>query len=117
MGVREIAVNDSTSRTADSQFWCETVPLREGFFRSEGGTVKAARLPKGWTGPVSMLGTRGGVTPAPCYFCARPSPGTAVPGLAHLSLRVEHVDQLPQPADGVAVEAKPQSRVLGQFWL
>src|SRR5947199_10529187 len=29
-----------------------------GLNRSEGGTDKAARLPKGWTGPVSTSGTQ-----------------------------------------------------------
>jgi hypothetical protein len=35
----------------------------EGSTRSEGGTDKPARLPKGWTGPVSTHGTPGGCKP------------------------------------------------------
>src|SRR5947209_17906257 len=41
-----------------------------GLNRSEGGTDKAARLPKGWTGPVSKSGTQAAKA-AWVIFCAR----------------------------------------------
>lgn len=97
MVVRETVLNTLHLGEQPARSFCASrQPLTEGFFRSEGGTVKAARLPKGWTGPVSMLGTRGGVTPAPCYFLRLP-------------FRVDHINQLPQAANRVTVEAKRQS--------
>ncbi len=55
--------------TTDPQFLCDVGDcFHLGFYRSEGGTVQAARLPKGWTGPVSMLGARGELRLAPRYF-------------------------------------------------
>ena len=41
-----------------------------GLNRSEGGTDKAARLPKGWTGPVSKSGTQAAKA-AWVFLCAR----------------------------------------------
>jgi hypothetical protein len=67
-GVRGSAVLEPPPKGTTTGSFCACWDFNAGFFRSEGGTVKAARLPKGWTGPVSMLGTRGGIKPAPCYF-------------------------------------------------
>src|SRR5262249_14648584 len=41
-----------------------------GLNRSEGGADKAARLPKGWTGPVSTLGTGVAERLPRLFFCA-----------------------------------------------
>src|SRR5713226_8028983 len=42
-----------------------------GLLTVRGGTDKAARLPKGWTGPESMLGLPGIRKDARIFFCAR----------------------------------------------
>src|SRR5581483_9467854 len=65
--------------------------LRECFIRSEGGTVKAARLPKGWTGPSSTSGDPGSGKPLPGFFCAHTKPADGRPR-ACLPLRVDEVD-------------------------
>src|SRR5438105_10883509 len=41
-----------------------------GSYPSEGGRFKAARLPKGWTGPVSMSGCPGVRKDTRIFFCA-----------------------------------------------
>src|SRR6516162_5086592 len=51
------------SRGGDAKLWALTRP--------EGGTDKAARLPKGWTGPVRRLGRPGLSRERPGFFYAR----------------------------------------------
>jgi hypothetical protein len=46
-----------------------------GLNRSEGGPDKAARLPKGWTGPVSMSGNPGEETRLGLFFALILLPG------------------------------------------
>ena len=72
--LKQRVFTDPTLADSGSQFLCEpSLVLRpcktiEGFFRSEGGTVEAARLPKGWTGPVSQSGTQGSRKTPLCFF-------------------------------------------------
>src|SRR5437764_3759562 len=56
------SIKANPSRGGDAKLWALNRP--------EGGTDKAARLPKGWTGPVSMLGFPGFRKEARIFLCA-----------------------------------------------
>jgi hypothetical protein len=72
------SVNDSTESSDAAWWWMQSSikanPSRGGdaklwaLNRPEGGTDKAARLPKGWTGPVSTLGAPGFRKEARIFF-------------------------------------------------
>jgi hypothetical protein len=83
-----------------------------GLNRSEGGTDKAARLPKGWTGPVSTSGTQAAKA-AWVFLCADKNRRARFPSEARAELlhfAVEKINQLPQPPKALAIEAELQPR-------
>src|SRR5262245_65731335 len=84
-----------------------------GLNRSEGGTDKAARLPKGWTGPVSKSGTQAAKA-AWVFLCADMN---GVFAAWSLHFTVEQIDQLPQPPQALAVETELQPRERAQMGL
>src|SRR5262245_3030946 len=54
------SIKANPSRGGDAKLWALNRP--------EGGTDKAARLPKGWTGPVSKSGRPGFLGGSPDFF-------------------------------------------------
>ena len=69
--VKSSSTKANPSRGGDAKLWALTP--------SEGGRFKAARLPKGWTGPVSMLGYRRFRKEAPDIFLRTSPPGPGEP--------------------------------------
>src|SRR5262249_898831 len=78
-----------------------------GLLSVRGGTVKAARLPKGWTGPESKSGVRASAR-GPGLFLRAWSREAA-------SGAVDHVHQLAQPAHVAPVEVELQPGHLRQL--
>src|SRR5262249_47123131 len=90
-----------------------------GLNRSEGGTDKAARLPKGWTGPVSKSGTQAAKA-AWVFLCADKNRRRRPPGEAHITsfhFAINQINQLPKPPQAFAVESELQPRQRAQVGL
>jgi hypothetical protein len=113
---RECGPGTAAPRGQQQAVFVSVGTFNVGFFRSEGGTVKAARLPKGWTGPVSMLGTRGGIKPAPCYFAHSTSqPHTST---NRCTRQTQHNQQLCRPINDCSQDQqhKPEAQATGSVF-